>query len=328
MKAAVLGGGSWGTALALQLQRAEHDVHLWVRRAELAAQINQEHENATYLPGVRLPVKIIATHELAAAAANADLAVVAVPSEYCRDLYRRLAAALPTKARVVSATKGFELQTSKRLSEVAAEELPGRDVAALSGPSFALEVAREHPTAVVVAAPRLSVAEEIQRAVSTASFRAYSSEDVVGVEVAGALKNVIAIAAGILTGLGLGHNSLAALVTRGLVEISRLAHVMGGQEETLAGLAGLGDLVLTCTGGLSRNRRLGEAIGRGESLAEARAHSPMVAEGVRTVLAASTLAATYKVEMPIAAEMKAVLYEGRGARQAVLSLMSRPLKRE
>lgn len=328
MRASVFGGGSWGTALAVQLEGAGHDVTLWVRRDELAARINESRRNETYLPGVALPDSLRATSDLGAAAAHAELAVVAVPSEYCRGVYREIAHSLRREARVVSATKGFELSTLERLTQVAQDELPGRAIAAVSGPSFALEVARKLPTAVVVASSRIDVAEEIQHAISTPSFRAYASADVVGVEVAGALKNVIAIATGIVTGLQFGQNTVAALITRGLVEMGRLARAMGGQEETLAGLAGLGDLVLTCTGGLSRNRHLGEAIGRGKTREEAVAATPMVAEGVRTTLAACDLAARHGIEMPIAEQMKAVLYEGRPPRDAALELMSRRLKRE
>jgi glycerol-3-phosphate dehydrogenase (NAD(P)+) len=212
------------------------------------------------------------------------------------------------------------------MTQVAAEEVPGQPLAVLSGPSFALEVARGLPTAVVAAADDHDVAESVQRALSTGSFRVYSSEDVVGVELAGALKNVIAIASGIIDGLGYGHNTVAALITRGLAEISRLAGALGGRAETLAGLAGLGDLVLTCTGALSRNRRLGQGLGRGLSLAEAGAG--LVAEGVRTTLAACALSEREGIEMPIARQMKAVLYEGRSPREALESLMLRSLKRE
>jgi glycerol-3-phosphate dehydrogenase (NAD(P)+) len=243
-------------------------------------------------------------------------------------VYRRLRGAVPAGAVLVSATKGLELDTLKRMSEVAAEELSGVELAVLSGPSFALEVARGEPTAVVVASAARGVAEAVQQAVSTASFRAYSSEDVPGVELAGALKNVVAIAAGILDGLGHGHNTVAALITRGLAEITRLAVALGARADTLAGLAGLGDLVLTCTGGLSRNRRVGQALGRGLTLEEALRGTAMVAEGVRTTLAACALAERAGVELPIARQMRAVLYEGKPPRAAVEELMLRSLKRE
>lgn len=328
MKACVVGGGSWGTALAVQLESAGHAVSLWVRDAELAERIHRTHVNDKYLPDVTLAPEISATPDLAAATRAAELVVIAVPSEFCREIYERLVPLLAADALVVSATKGFELDTTKRLSQVAREWLPERKIAVLSGPSFAHEVAALQPTAVVVASTEIGTAEEIQRAVSTRTFRAYSSDDVVGVEVGGALKNVIAIAAGIVAGLGFGHNTLAALVTRGLAEMTRLARAMGGQEETLSGLAGLGDLVLTSTGSLSRNRRVGEAIGRGQTLAEALRGTHMVAEGVRTTLAACALASTHAVEMPIAQAMRRVLHESFPARDAVLELMSRRLKRE
>jgi glycerol-3-phosphate dehydrogenase (NAD(P)+) len=328
VKALIMGGGSWGSALALELHSAGHEVSLWMRRGEHATEVARTRRCDPYLPGITMPDEVRVTADLADAAHGAQLAVVAVPSEYCRGVYRQLAPHLGNSAYVLSATKGFELSSLLRMSEVAAQELPGRRIAALSGPSFALEVARGLPTAVVVASSAIATSEELQRALATRVFRAYASGDVVGVEVAGALKNVIAIAAGIVTGLELGDNAVAALITRGLVEISRLARAMGGQEETLAGLAGLGDLVLTCTGSLSRNRRLGEALGRGRSLPEAVAATPMVAEGVRTTLAACQLAAAHGVEMPIAEQMKGVLHGARNPREAVAELMSRPLKRE
>jgi glycerol-3-phosphate dehydrogenase (NAD(P)+) len=242
---------------------------------------------------------------------------------------------LPPGAVVVSTTKGLELDTLLRMTQVAAEELPGQPLAVLSGPSFAVEVARALPTAVVAAAEDHGVAQSVQQALSTGTFRVYSSEDVVGVELAGALKNVIAIASGIIDGLGYGHNTVAALITRGLAEISRLAGALGGRPETLAGLAGLGDLaglaglgdlVLTCTGALSRNRKVGQGLGRGLSLAEA--GSGLLAEGVRTTLAACALSSREGVEMPIARQMRAVLYEGRPPREALETLMLRSLKRE
>jgi glycerol-3-phosphate dehydrogenase (NAD(P)+) len=243
-------------------------------------------------------------------------------------VYRRAAPSLVAGATLVSATKGLEMDTLQRMTEVAAAEAPGHPLAVLSGPSFAQEVAEGQPTTVVVASRERAVAEAVQRAVSSPIFRAYTSDDVPGVELAGALKNVIAIAAGILDGLGYGRNTAAALITRGLAEITRLAVALGGRADTLAGLAGLGDLVLTCTGALSRNRQVGRALGAGRTLAEATAGTHMVAEGVRTTLAACALAARAGVEMPIAAQMKAVLYEGKPPRTALEDLMLRSLKRE
>jgi len=328
VKAAVLGGGSWGTALAAHLVRAGHDVHLWLRDAELARTLRETHENPRYLPGVRLPDRLQAGADLAEAVAGAAFVLVVIPSEFCRALYRELEHLLPPGAQLVSATKGLELDTVRRMSEVAAEEIADHPVSVLCGPSFALEVAQGQPTAVVVAASDERRAEAVQRMISTPAFRAYSSPDVVGAELAAALKNVIAIAAGIVDGLGYGQTTQAALITRGLAEITRLAVARGGSPETLAGLAGLGDLVLTCTGGLSRNRRLGQALGAGRSLVEAQATTPMVAEGVRTTRAACVLAERTGIEMPIARQMRDVLYQGKAPRAAVEDLMMRSLKRE
>jgi glycerol-3-phosphate dehydrogenase (NAD(P)+) len=328
VRAAVLGGGSWGTALSALLARGGHGVRLWLREENVARQVNAERRNALYLPGVLLPEGIHATLDLAAALHGAETVLVVIPSEFCRDVYRRAAPHVPPGVTLVSATKGFELSTLKRMTEVAGEEVPGHPLAVLSGPSFALEVAQQQPTAVVVASSTPRVAEDLQQALSSRTFRAYASDDVVGVETAGALKNVSAIAAGILDGLGMGLNTAAALVTRGLAELSRLVVALGGRPDTAAGLAGLGDLVLTCNGALSRNRRLGQALGRGLDLAQAQAETAMVAEGVRTTLAACELAARLGVEMPIAQQMRAVLYEGKPPREALEELMLRRLKRE
>jgi len=327
VKVAVVGAGSWGTGLAAHLARSGHDVSLWSRDRALADDIRDRHQSSRYLPGIPLPA-LGATSDLAEAARNAEIAVVAVPSEFFRGTLRALRPHLGAETTLVSATKGLELGTLRRMSEVAAEEAPGHPVAVLSGPSFALEVAQGQPTTVVVAAGALAVAEAVQRAVSSRSFRAYSSDDVIGVELGGALKNVIAIAAGIVGGLGYGHNTVAALITRGLAEMSRLAVALGARPDTLSGLAGLGDLVLTCTGDLSRNRRLGHALGAGHSVGEALAELHMVAEGVRTTQAACALAERAGVEMPIAQQMRAVLYEGKAPREGVEELMLRTLKRE
>jgi glycerol-3-phosphate dehydrogenase (NAD(P)+) len=329
LRITVVGGGAWGTALAAHAVSLGRAVRLWVRSAEAAREINERHQASRYLPAVRLPESLVATHDLAAAVEGAEAVLVAVPSEFCRGIYHRLGGCLAEGALVVSATKGIEVSTQLRMTEVAAAEAPARRLAALSGPSFALEVAHGQPTAIVVAARRLEDAESLQRALSSRSFRVYSSDDVIGVELAGALKNVIAIAAGIVDGLGYGHNTVAALITRGLAEITRLAVALGGRAETLAGLAGLGDLVLTCTGSLSRNRRVGQALGSGRPLSEARAaigHGS--AEGVRTTLAAVALAERAGIEMPIALQMRDVLYAGKPPREAVDELMLRSLKRE
>jgi glycerol-3-phosphate dehydrogenase (NAD(P)+) len=327
VKCAVLGGGAWGTALAAQLARAGHAVGLWLREPEIAAELRERRTNSLYLGDVVLPEGLAPTLDLAAALAGAEAVVVAIPSQYARGVYAQAAPHLAPGAVLVSATKGFELDTLLRMTEVAAAEAPGHPLSVLSGPSFAVEVARGLPTAVVVASADRAAAEAIQRAISTRSFRAYTSEDVVGVELAGALKNVVAIAAGILDGLGYGHNTTAALITRGLAEIARLVAARGGRADTVAGLAGLGDLVLTCTGALSRNRRLGQALGAGRSLAEAQ-EPHQVAEGVRTTLAACAMADAAGVELPICERMRAVLYEGQPPREALEALMLRSLKRE
>jgi glycerol-3-phosphate dehydrogenase (NAD(P)+) len=326
MRTTIVGGGAWGTALASHCARAGLPVRMWIREPEVAAAVNERRLNPVYLPGVELPAGLRAGTILGEAVEDAEAVLFVVPSEFCRLAYRQAAAAAPRGAVFVSATKGLEIDTLRRMSEVAAEEAPGRPVAVLSGPSFALEVARGLPTAVVVASADHDVAEAVQRPLATRAFRVYSSEDVAGVELAGALKNVIAIAAGIVDGLGYGHNTVAALITRGLAEIGRLAVAEGGRPETLAGLAGLGDLVLTCTGGLSRNRTVGQRLGRGEALAEASAG--LHPEGVRTTLAACALGERRGIEMPIARQMKAVLYEAKPPRDALDELMLRRLKRE
>ncbi len=326
MRIAIVGGGAWGTALASHCVRAGLAVRTWIREPELVAALNERRENTAFLPGIALPEGLRATSRLEEAVADAEAVLVVVPSEYCREVYRQLGTLLPPRAVLVSATKGLEIGTLSRMSELAEAEAPGHPVAVLSGPSFAAEVAAALPTAVVVASREPGVAEAVQRPLATRSFRVYSSDDVVGVELGGALKNVIAIAAGIVDGLGYGHNTVAALITRGLAEIARLAVAEGARPDTLAGLAGLGDLVLTCTGGLSRNRTVGARLGQGLTLGEATAG--LHPEGVRTTLAACALAERRGIEMPIARQMRAVLHEGKPPRQAVDELMLRSLKRE
>jgi glycerol-3-phosphate dehydrogenase (NAD(P)+) len=297
-----------------------------MRREESVQDVLSHHQNRSHLPGILLPDDLVVSSDLATAVGGAELVVCVVPSEWSRAIYRELHPVAPPEAPLVSATKGLETETLLRMSEVAAGEAPGRPLAVLSGPSFALEVARELPTAVVAASTDRALAESVQQALSTRAFRVYRSDDVVGVELGGALKNVIAIAAGIVDGLGYGHNTVAALVTRGLAEITRLAVALGGRGDTLAGLAGLGDLVLTCTGGLSRNRQVGRALGEGRSLQEAT--RGLLAEGVRTTLAACALAERAGIDMPIARAMRGVLYEGKEPRSTVDELMLRSLKRE
>jgi glycerol-3-phosphate dehydrogenase (NAD(P)+) len=331
----VVGAGSWGTALAVSWANAGCDVVLWARRPELADSLRRGEPNP-YLPNVALPARVRPTADLADLA-HCEPIVVVVASHGVRDTVRDLLRAVPARAAgspltLVSASKGVETETQERMTEVFTEEAAavGRavDTAVLSGPTFAEEVAKGVPSAAVVAAADHAVAERLQTRLAAPWLRLYTTEDVTGVELAGTAKNVIAIAAGVLTGLGLGHNTLAALITRGLHEITRLGVACGGDPRTFAGLAGLGDLVLTCTGGLSRNRRLGLALGKGKTLQEALAETIQVAEGVRNSLAIARLARAHDVEMPITEQMVQVLYEGKPARLALEDLMRRDLKRE
>lgn len=306
MNVAVIGGGSWGTALAAHLGRLSHTVRLWVRDPQRAREIGERHENTRYLPGIVLP-PLLATGDLQEAVAGAEMVAVVVPSEFCRKVYRALRPALPAGALLVSATKGLEIDTRRRMSEVAAEEAAGHPLAVLSGPSFALEVAQGQPTTVVVASSDLAMAEGVQRALSSRAFRAYSSDDVVGVELGGALKNVIAIAAGIADGMGFGDNAKASLMTRGLAELARLGVAMGGNALTFAGLAGMGDLIATCMSPLSRNRTLGEQLGAGKTLDEILGATRTVAEGVGTAFTVHELAERHNMEMPVCREVYRVL---------------------
>jgi glycerol-3-phosphate dehydrogenase (NAD(P)+) len=326
---AVLGGGSWGTALAVHLASVGHDVRLWVREPEVVSAIREARENRVFLPGVSLPPAVRACAALDEALAGVSLVLVVTPSHGTRGVIRAAAPYIEPGAVIVSATKGIEVETLLRPSEVIAQEAgAGRPIVALSGPSFAREVASGLPTAVCAASLDAAAAEEVQRQFRGRFFRLYSSSDVVGVEIGAALKNVIAIAAGVVDGLGLGHNALAGLITRGLVEISRLASAMGGRRETLAGLTGLGDLVLTCTGALSRNRQVGIELGRGRPIGEILGSMKMVAEGVLTTGAALALGERHGVELPIAAQM-AELFAGRTTpRAAVEALMLRPQRGE
>jgi glycerol-3-phosphate dehydrogenase (NAD(P)+) len=321
---AILGAGSWGTALAVHIARAGRDVRLWARGSALVEAIATTRRNPRYLTDVPLPDTVHVTTAMDAALREVDVVVIAVPTHGVRVVMRAAAPLLARGAVLVSAAKGLETQSLQRMSQVVAAETGDRHpVVVLSGPSFAAEVAHELPTAVLAASADGAAAEAVQEQFRGRSFRIYVSDDVPGVEIGGALKNVIAIAAGCVEGLGLGHNALAALITRGLAEISRLACAEGGKRETLAGLSGLGDLVLTCTGDLSRNRRVGIELGRGRSLIDILRDIRMVAEGVRTTGAALALGERHGVELPIAAQMAAVL-EGRSSPMvAVESLMGR-----
>ena len=320
---AVIGAGSWGTTLAIQIARGAGAVRLWGRDASLVSTMQATRENPRYLPGIALSAGVRATTDHAEALRGADLVLVAVPSHFVRATLGPMVRAVPPGAAVLSATKGFEPGTALRMSELLAELLPEHPVAALSGPSFAREVAGGKPAALVVASPDPAVARQLQERLTAPAFRLYTNRDLVGVEIGGALKNVMAIATGLSDGLGLGENARAALVTRGLAEIGRLALASGGQAATLAGLAGLGDLVLTCTGAESRNHRLGLAVASGRTLAEAEGATRMVAEGVRTVSSARILARRAEVSMPICDEVSAVLFEGKPVREALASLLAR-----
>jgi glycerol-3-phosphate dehydrogenase (NAD(P)+) len=325
----VLGSGSWGTALAVHLAGTGHDVRLWARDRSLAEHMSATRENSTYLPGITLPPALTPTHDMSAALDEAQFVVVAVPSHGVRDVARLASTHLPRACSIVSATKGLEEGTLLRMSQVLRHELSDAgEIVVLSGPSFASELARKMPTAIVAAGESNAVVEAVMAHFRSPALRLYGSADVIGVELGGSLKNIIAIAAGVVEGLGLGHNALAALITRGLVELSRLAVAVGAQRDTLAGLAGLGDLVLTCTGDLSRNRRVGLELAKGESLKQILARTKMVAEGVRTTEAALALSARYGIELPIAREMSDVLAGRSDAQTAIRNLMGRKQKLE
>lgn len=325
----VLGAGSWGTALAAHLARTGHDVRLWGRDAAFVDQLRRTRENAVYLPGITLPDRVRPCDELADALGDASMVIFAVPSHGLRAMLSAARPHLPAAVPIVSTVKGLERDTLLRMSEVMAQEIDAtHPVVVLSGPSFAAEFARELPTVVAVASTRRDAAEQVQHEFRSRCFRLYLTEDVVGVELGGALKNVIAIAAGVVETTGLGHNAMAALLTRGLAEISRLAIAMGGRRDTLAGLSGLGDLVLTCTGHLSRNRQVGLELGRGRPLADILTGMRMVAEGVRTTSAALELGARHQIELPITAQMASLLAGEKSPREAVEELMLRPPRTE
>lgn len=331
MRAAVIGGGSWGTALASVLARQAHEVRLWARDSEVVETINTRHENARYLPGIELPPSLEATTNGSFALHEAELVVLVTPSHVTREVMTRFAPHLPPNVPIVCATKGLENETLMTMSELLEDLLPPERhpyVCFLSGPSFAAEVARAMPTAVVVAARWERIARIVQQAFAVPFFRVYTSPDVVGVELGGALKNVIAIAAGVSDGLGFGHNARSGLITRGLAEIGRLAVRKGANPMTLSGLAGMGDLVLTCTGELSRNRQVGLRLGQGESIEDILGSMNQVAEGVKTAKSALELGQRLKVELPIVEAVHSVLYQGTPPLEAVMQLLGRELKPE
>lgn len=334
MRIAVIGAGAWGTSLSIVLGRKGiHQIRLWAHEKQVAESIAATRINQAFLPGYVLPESVMCTNSLEVALESAEIVVSVMPSHHCRQLFESVARLLTSESMIVSATKGLEQGTLSRMTEVIQEVtrqcgfLP--QVGALSGPSFAKEVARGDPTAITIAATDAKLTQVVQQEFSDPSFRVYTNDDVVGVELGGALKNIIAIAAGVCDGLGLGHNSVAALITRGLAEITRLVVACGGRRETMAGLAGLGDLVLTCTGELSRNRSVGVELGRGKKLVEiiAGMHG-MVAEGVLTTTAAVGLARKHGIEMPITDQMELILQKGKPPRDAIYELMTRSGKSE
>jgi glycerol-3-phosphate dehydrogenase (NAD(P)+) len=325
---AIIGGGSWGTALAIVLAPRFSRVALWVYESDLAARMGTARINDVYLPDYSIPANVAITSDLATALDGAEIVLGVMPSHLARGLYQRMLPRLNESMVFVSATKGLENHSLLRISEVIREVVGTSRVGVISGPSFAREVARFEPTAVVAASTEPGLAESVQAAFSGPTFRVYTSSDPIGVEIGGSIKNVVAIGAGVLHGLGLGHNAMAALITRGLAEMTRLAVAMGGRPGTLAGLAGLGDLVLTCTGDLSRNRMVGVELARGRKLQEIVNSMKMVAEGVKTTDAAVDLAKRYSVEMPIAGQMHEMLHAGSSPREAIRRLMERSLKGE
>lgn len=327
-RCAVVGAGAWGTALADLLARAGHDVVLWAREEDVVESVNTLHRNDRFLLGATLAPSLRATCDLADAVRDAEVVTYVAPSHVLRQVLRAHAASVPPAATLVVATKGIERESLAIMTDVVAEELPGHEIVALSGPSFAAEVAARQPTAVVAASARLAVAEQVQRVFSTESFRVYAHDDVIGVELGGALKNVMAVATGMAEGLGLGFNSRAALITRGLAEMTRLGVALGARPATFAGLAGMGDLVLTCTGSLSRNRSVGMEVGQGRTLEEVLAARETVAEGVTTALSATALARREGVEMPIVFAAQRILFEGYPPRRAIEELMGRELRPE
>ena len=329
-KITVIGGGSWGTALAALLAGKKYPASVLVRDSELARSINELHENSRYLPGLKLPEGLFATTSEAEALDQTDLIVWAIPCQSSREAMRKLRPHFPRNSVVVSATKGIEVANLRRVEEMVEEELGGLGVnyAVISGPSFAKEVVQDKPTAVVLACRNKQICKPLQSVFSTRHFRAYASLDVVGVEMGGAVKNVIAIAAGLIDGLGLGYNAMAALITRGLAEICRLGLAMGADKQTFMGLSGVGDLVLTCTGELSRNRNVGYQLGKGKDLATITHEMRMVAEGVKTAVAVQNLAREKNVDMPITAAVCQVLAGSVKPEEAVHLLMTRALKME
>lgn len=330
-KVCIVGGGSWGSAMAIHLGRLEVCTNLWIREKEIYEEIVCTGENKTFLPGIPIPSSVSLFLDLQEAIRETETIFIAVPSRFCRQMYTQMAPFLTSEHFIVSLTKGIEEESLKRMSEVMGEvfsETFRSRIVVLSGPSFAREVAESHPTAVVISSKNLELAKKIQALVSSLYFRAYRSDDIIGVELAGACKNVIAIATGISDSFGFGSNSMAALVTRGLAEMNRLGVSLGAKQETYAGLAGIGDLVLTCTGKLSRNRYVGSELGKGKSLEEIISGMKMIAEGITTTLSVRQLAQRENVEIPICEQVFSVLYRAKNPKDAFRDLMLRELKDE
>jgi glycerol-3-phosphate dehydrogenase (NAD(P)+) len=327
---AVIGAGSWGTALLISLaRRGGHDLTLWAHSPSHATELADTGENTRYLPGFTIPAGIFITPHLHRAIEDAEIILTVTPSQALRSVMEQIAPVLKPTQVLLSASKGIEEKSFYRMSQIMREYAPENSIGTLGGPSFAQEVAAAMPTAITIATEEEPLGKQLQDAFTSASLRVYRNEDVPGTELGGALKNVIALAAGVVTGLELGNNAAAALITRGTVEITRLAIACGGRRETMSGLSGIGDLVLTCTGGLSRNRTVGVELGKGRKLPEIMASlNGKVAEGVRTTTAALGLAARYGVEMPISEQMAAILHEDKSPRDAIRELMSRPGRTE
>jgi glycerol-3-phosphate dehydrogenase (NAD(P)+) len=328
---AIIGAGGWGTALAITMARHGKDVRLWAYEPYLVETMIATRENPLYLPSIRVPESVRITHSMGDVLSGARIVILAVPSHVYRQVFGEMLSLLNAEMLFVSAAKGIENDTLMRMSQVLADVAKPRftpQVAAISGPTFAAEVARDEPTALVVASPDEKLRLLLQKELSGPRFRLYTNPDLTGVEIAAAVKNIIAIAAGVVDGLGLGSNTTAALITRGLVEITRLVVACGGKRETVSGLAGLGDLVLTSYGGLSRNRRVGIALGKGQQIDEVLSSMRMVAEGVKTTKSTVALAHKLNIEMPIAEKMYSVLYEGRKPQDAIHNLLERKLKEE
>jgi glycerol-3-phosphate dehydrogenase (NAD(P)+) len=331
MKIAVIGAGSWGTALAIIAARAGHDVSIWSRNADVVDAINSDRRNPLYLRDVETPQNVQASANAGTVVGQSELVVLAAPSHAARELLATMESSLTARMILVSAAKGIEIETGKRISQIVVDVLPEERrprFVCLSGPSFAREVVEHHPTAVVAASEDADASSLVQASLSHENLRIYTNDDLIGTELGGSVKNVMAIAAGMVSGLGYGSNSVAALITRGLAEMTRLALREGARTDTMMGLAGLGDLVLTCTGSLSRNRFVGEELGKGKNVEEITRGMNEVAEGVKTTLAVKRLSDRLGVQMPITDEVYAVLYERKSVRDAVNALMTRPLRAE